>query len=218
MAQLFRPRANTVFRLAILAVLLAVGGALAFGYYHVRSDLFWRVGATAEQPIPFRHDVHVSGVGIACAFCHNTAERVARAGMPTAHTCLTCHSQILQGATMLEPLRTSIALDQPIRWASVHRLPSYTYFHHGAHVSSGIVCETCHGRVDEMSQTRKVHTLSMGWCLDCHRDPARHVASARSDAAAQADLRRFPASEGQPISGSTLRAASLLTNCSVCHR
>ncbi|MCL4767771.1 MAG: cytochrome c family protein [Hyphomicrobiaceae bacterium] len=218
MAQLFRPGANTAFRLGIIVAVSAVGGLLAFSYFYVRSDWFWRVGVTAAQPIPFRHDIHVSGIGIACAFCHSTAERSAHAGMPTAHACLICHSQILQGATMLEPLRTSVALGQPIVWASVHRLPSFAYFHHGAHVSSGIACETCHGRVEEMPQTHKVNTLSMGWCLDCHRDPANHVRSAEAEIAAQPGMRRLSASKGQPIRGSPLRAASPLTNCSVCHR
>src|SRR5690606_2372908 len=107
MAQLFRPEATTAFRLGIIAAVLVVLGSLAGRYILVRSDWFWRIGESAVQPIPFAHDLHVSGVGIDCAFCHNTVERNAHAGMATAQTCLTCHSQILQGATVLEIGRAS---------------------------------------------------------------------------------------------------------------
>ncbi len=211
MVQLFRPEADTAFRLWVIAFVVVVIIALGAGYIHLRSDAFWRVGATAAtQPIPFRHDLHVAGVGIACAFCHSTAERAAHAGMPTAHACLTCHSQILQGATVMEPLRTSAALGTPIAWTSVSRLPNFIYFHHGVHVRSGVGCETCHGRVDQMRETEKVHTMSMAWCLDCHRNPA------------QKTVRTKP--EGPEVEGGrhSLKVSEVfaapLTNCSVCHR
>ena len=217
MAQLFRPGATTAFRLGIIATVLVVLGSLAGGYIFVRSDWFWRIGESAVQPIPFAHDLHVSGVGIDCAFCHNTAERNAHAGMPTAQTCLTCHSQILQGATVLEPLRTSNALGQPIRWSSVHRLPSFVYFHHGVHVSNGISCETCHGRVDQMRQTKKVHSLSMSWCLSCHRNSQPPATTSASE-----QLSRANVPSGSTAKENSLRVrdvfANPLTDCSVCHR
>jgi len=195
-------------------VLLVV---LAGGFLYVRSDWFWNVGESADQPIPFRHDLHVSGIGIDCVFCHSWAERMAHAGMPTAQTCLTCHSQILQGASVLEPLRTSAALNQPIRWSSVSRLPSFVYFHHGVHASAGITCERCHGRIDQMRQTRKVHTLSMGWCLECHR---------KTGTAAATGIGRQRAGAGAAPNALRNRGslkvsehfATPLTNCSVCHR
>lgn len=215
MAQLFRPEADTIFRIGLIAAVLAFLAVLGVGYLYVRTDWFWHIGQTAAQPIPFRHDLHVSGVGVDCAFCHSTATRLAHAGMPTAHTCLTCHSQILQGATMLEPLRTSIALGQPIRWTSVHRLPSFIYFHHGAHVSNGITCESCHGRVDQMSQTRKVYSLSMAWCLDCHRDPKR--TSRNPEQLAQVGSSPEPPVRSHSLQVSKVFAAPL-TDCSVCHR
>ena len=218
MAQLFRPAATTAFRLAILAAIIGVLALFAGSYLYLRSDWFWRVGESAAQPIPFSHELHVSGIGVACAFCHSTAERFAHAGMPSAQTCLTCHSQILQGATVLEPLRTSAALRQPVQWSSVHRLPSFVYFHHGAHVSRGITCETCHGRVDQMRETRKVHTLSMGWCLDCHRNPDMHIGS--TDFGSK--LSQMDAPSDPPVGKSSLFVskvfASPLTDCSVCHR
>lgn len=217
MAQLFRPAATTAFRIAILAAILITLLLMAGGFFYVRSDWFWRVGVSAAQPIPFPHDLHVSGVDIACAFCHNTAERYAHAGMPTAQTCLTCHSQILQGATVLEPLRTSAALGQPIRWSSVHRLPSFVYFHHGVHVSHGISCETCHGNVGQMRETQKVHTLSMAWCLSCHRDPHPPFDTSTSQKLSDVDAPSDPPAKTDSLRVSEVFAAPL-TDCSVCHR
>jgi hypothetical protein len=199
MAQIFGAGATVVFRLALaLAAAGGAGGAvLVFGWS--RSASAWNVGKPAPQPIPFRHDLHAGTLRIDCRYCHSTAASAAFAGMPAAETCMTCHSQIWVGASVLEPVRSSLALDKPIEWKSVHRLPDYAYFHHGAHLRAGVGCETCHGQVDEMARTVKVHTLSMGWCLDCHRNPTPRSASP----------------EIQPLDTA---AAQRLTSCSTCHR
>ena len=206
--QLFTPRATTIFRLVLTLAPLAAAGAGALAYGWSRSDAAWNVGKPAPQPIPFRHDVHAGTLKIDCRYCHATVERAASAGMPSATTCMSCHAQVWAGASALEPLRTSVELDQPLAWNSVHRLPHYAYFHHGAHVTQRIACETCHGRVDEMAKTVKVHTLSMGWCLDCHRDPAARL-RARPLSAESASRTSAPASHAD---------TRLLTSCSTCHR
>ena len=175
MAQLFTPAATTLFRVAIVLIGLSVVAAGAMAYVWARSGSTWNVGKPAEQPIPFRHDLHSGSLGIDCRYCHSTVERAADAGMPSAQTCMSCHSQVWVGASVLEPVRSSFILGQPIEWASVHRLPDYAYFHHAVHVTKGVACETCHGRVDQMPKTVKTQTMSMGWCLDCHRDPAPHL-------------------------------------------
>jgi hypothetical protein len=205
--QLFTPRATTIFRVVLTLVPLTAAGAGALTYAWSRSDAAWNVGKPAPQPIPFRHDVHAGTLKIDCRYCHASAERAASAGMPSATTCMSCHSQVWAGASALEPLRTSVELDQPLVWRSVHRLPDYAYFHHGAHAASDIACETCHGRVAGMAKTVKANTLSMGWCLDCHRDPARlrpRDASVRPPSETAARI-------GHPD-------ARLLTSCSTCHR
>lgn len=216
MPQLFSPAANVRFRLGLLVAFLTATGLLVFALLYVRTDSYWNVGKPAPQPIPFRHDVHASGLGIDCRYCHAAVERAAYAGMPTAQTCLACHSHILQGADVLEPVRTSVALDQPIRWASVHRLPNHAYFHHGAHVSNGIGCKTCHGRVDRMQRTVKTQTLSMGWCLDCHRDPQPRLRP--PEAIAAMGWRRDAAEPQRDLMNFYRIAATRLTDCYVCHR
>lgn len=170
MPQLFGRRSDArLRRVAIAAVLalLALGGLAA---YVPRSDLAWNVGKPAQQPIPFRHDVHVRGLGLDCDSCHQSAERHGFAGMPSAHHCLTCHSHVLGATSMMEPLHTSLELGVEVPWRSVHRLPGYIRFHHGVHAQGGVACETCHGNVGQMNRTVKTETLSMAWCLDCHRE------------------------------------------------
>jgi hypothetical protein len=216
MAQLFRPRATTIFRSAIVLVLLGAAGAAALTLVWARLGSTWNVGQPAPQPIPFRHDLHAGSLGIDCRYCHSTVERAAFAGMPTAQTCLSCHSQVWSGASVLEPLRTAVALDQAIVWGSVHRLPDFAYFHHGVHVANGVACETCHGRVDQMTETVKVNTLSMGWCLDCHRNPVPHLRPKEAVFA----MGYEPHGRALPddIRVFYREAARRLTSCSTCHR
>jgi hypothetical protein len=214
MPQLFRPEANRRFRLGLVIVVLALAGAFGAVFVYSRSDRAWQVGETVVQPIPFRHDLHAGGLGIACRYCHSSVERASFAGMPSAQTCMTCHSQVWKGATVLEPLRTSLALDQPIVWNSVHRLPAYAYFHHGIHVSKGVACETCHGEVRTMAQTRKVKTMSMGWCLECHRNPAPYLRPHEAAHAGGATV-TSPAAEFAERHDVVV---GRLTSCGTCHR
>jgi hypothetical protein len=216
MAQLFTPAASTAFRVLIVLALLGAVATGVMAYFWARADSTWNIGKPAEQPVPFRHDLHSGALGIDCRYCHSTVERAADAGMPSAQTCMSCHSQVWTGASVLEPVRSSFALGQPIEWTSVHRLPDYAYFNHAAHVTKGVACETCHGRVDQMPKTVKTQTLSMGWCLDCHRDPAPHLRP-----------RQAVFSMGYEPHGNDLpedvrvfyrEASRRLTSCSTCHR
>ncbi|WP_244622714.1 cytochrome c3 family protein [Microvirga brassicacearum] len=185
-------------------------------YIWTRAGSSWNIGKPANQPVPFRHDLHSGLLKIDCRYCHSTVERAADAGMPSAQTCMSCHSEVWIGATVLEPVRSSFALSQPIIWTSVHRLPDYVYFHHAAHVTKGVACETCHGRVDRMPRTVKTETLSMGWCLDCHRDPVPQLRPRGAVLAMGSgphamdlpdDLRVF-----------YREAFQRLTSCNTCHR
>jgi hypothetical protein len=208
MRQLFSPRADAWLRRGLIlgASGLAVLAVAAFAF--VRSDRAWGVGVAAPQPIPFSHAIHAGQVGLDCRFCHAGVERSAGAGMPTAETCLGCHSQVWHVTAQFAPLDTALALGAPVAWASVHRLPDHVRFHHGAHAASGIGCATCHGAVEAMPRTVKAHTLSMGWCLDCHRDPAAdaRVTRPRAEAAAMRRIQH---------AGIEIPA---LTRCSTCHR
>lgn len=209
MAQLFGPRSNGVFRLLLVGAVAGVAAVVGGGMVYVRSPGYWKVGEPAPQPIPFRHDIHAGTLGLDCRYCHAAVERAASAGMPSAGTCLACHAQVWSGASVLEPLRTSAALGTAIRWSSVHRLPAHAYFHHGIHVAAGVACSQCHGRVETMERTVKVATMSMGWCLECHRST---------------DAARGQRPSALSVVGLTAPADALhatvprLTDCSTCHR
>ena len=97
------------------------------------------------------------------------------AGVPATDICMNCHRQLWNESSMLEPVRESYRTGQPIVWNRVHDLPDFVYFNHSIHVNKGVGCETCHGRVDRMPLMWRVNSLEMSWCLDCHRNPERHL-------------------------------------------
>jgi menaquinone reductase, multiheme cytochrome c subunit len=133
------------------------------------------VGYMPKQPVPYSHALHAGELGLDCRYCHNTVDEAAVAAVPPTQTCMNCHSHIWTKAPELEPIRESYRTGKPVEWVKVHDLPDYVYFNHSAHVMHGVGCVTCHGRIDKMTEVRQVHTLSMGWCLDCHRNPAPNL-------------------------------------------
>ena len=216
MTQLFTRRASRLLRVSLLVLPLLVAAVFGGLYFYLRSDAAWNVGVAALQPIPFRHDLHAGELGLDCRFCHASVENAALAGMPSTQTCMTCHSQVLTGLASLEPLRTSVAFDAPIEWTSVHKLPGHAFFHHGIHVTKGVACQTCHGRVDQMAETVKTETLSMGWCLDCHRNPGAQLSWPET-------VFSMVDTTSTSLSSKELMAlhdvvVDNLTDCSTCHR
>jgi hypothetical protein len=132
---------------------------------------------------------------------------------------MTCHSQIWTDAPMLAPVRDSLATAKPLKWTRVNDLPDYVYFNHSVHVSKGIGCSECHGRVDQMPLTSKAQTLYMRWCLDCHEAPQKYIRP--RDKVFDAAWHQPP---DQLEQGQTLirqyhvDTSGRLTNCSACHR
>ena len=216
MTQLFTRRASRLFRVSLLVLPLLVGAIFGGLYFYLRSDAAWNVGVPAPQPIPFRHDLHAGELGLDCRYCHTSVENAASAGMPSAQTCMTCHSQIWTGLAALEPLRTSVAFDTPLEWTSVHKLPGHAFFHHGIHVTKGVACQTCHGRVDQMAETVKTETLSMGWCLDCHRNPGAQLNG--PDSVFSMIDTASTALSSQELMALHDVVVDNLTDCSTCHR
>lgn len=88
---------------------------------------------------------------------------------------MNCHNLIKPESKKLDLVRNSWQNDIPIEWVRIHKTPDYAYFNHSAHVNQGVGCAICHGRVDQMEVVMQVEPLSMGWCLDCHRNPAQHL-------------------------------------------
>ena len=219
MPQVFHPSANTLSRLTLFAVATGPIGLLILNYLLLRSPFQTRVRVIRNQPVPFSHEHHVSGLGLDCRYCHTSVETSSFAGIPPTHTCMTCHSQIWQGSPMLEPVRASLRNRQPLVWARLHDLPDFVYFNHSIHVQKGVGCVSCHGRVDQMPLTWKEEPLSMEWCLNCHRHPERYLRP--REAVFLMDW--SPPTGDQLALGRELVSqhhvqTEQLVNCSICHR
>ncbi|MBX4970032.1 hypothetical protein ABID08_005837 [Rhizobium binae] len=220
MAQIFTASADTRLRALIMAALgvfvFTITGAYTFvGAGH-------SVGWVRDQPVPFSHQHHVGGLGLDCRYCHTSVETSSRAGLPATHICMTCHSQIWTNAEILAPVRQSLASGKPIPWRRVSRLPDYVYFNHAAHITKGVPCVTCHGRVDQMPLMAPAHSFQMGWCLDCHRNPLPQLRP-------PADVTRMDWTDWNPDASSKEEIARVatavkslhpdtLTDCNTCHR
>lgn len=218
MPQIFSSRANTLVRVSLVLIVLAVATAGWLAYATFWSPYVTMVEVPLSQPVPFSHQHHVAGLGIDCRYCHTGVETIAFAGLPPTETCMTCHSQIWKDAPILEPVRASLRENKPLRWNRVNDLPDFVYFNHSIHVQKGIGCSTCHGTVDQMPLTWKTESLYMKWCLDCHRAPENFLRP-RSEVL---NMHWQPPSD-QKTQGAALLAAhhvhtGHLEDCSTCHR
>ena len=200
-----------------------VVGLVAFGVVPVylvllvwygASPITTDVGYQPEQPVPYSHALHVGELGIDCRYCHNTVEESAHASIPTTSTCMNCHTAIHVDSEKLDPVRESYESGLPVHWVRVHDLPDYSYFNHSAHVQRGVGCVSCHGRVDTMEVVRQVQPLSMGWCLDCHRNPDPHLRPLDKIT----DMTWQPASDEEHRQIREALNAQPNEDCSTCHR
>jgi len=174
------------------------------------------VGYEPVQPVPYSHKLHAGELGIDCRYCHNTVERTAHAMVPPTATCMNCHTNIYPDSPKLIPVRESYATGMPVRWIRVHDLPDYVYFNHSAHVRRGVGCVECHDRVDKMEVVYQAQELSMGWCLDCHRDPDSHLRPVDQ----VTNMAWEPAEDRREL-GARLREQYAIhpsEDCSTCHR
>ncbi len=174
------------------------------------------VGYQPVQPVPYSHRLHVGELGMDCRYCHTSVEGAAFAAIPSTQTCMNCHATVRKESPKLEPVRRSYATGMPIPWVKVHDLPDYVYFNHSAHVTRGVSCASCHGRVDKMDVVRQVETLSMSWCLDCHRAPDAHLRDPRL----VTDLAWTPPGD-RTVYGQAQRASRGIKpseDCTTCHR
>lgn len=126
-------------------------------------------GYEPTQPIEFSHALHAGTRQIDCQYCHYDAERSRHAGIPSAETCMNCHTQVLTDRPQIQELARHVDSGEPIAWERVHRLPDFVYFNHSWHLNAGLQCTQCHGEVGQMARVWQDQPLTMGWCLDCHR-------------------------------------------------
>ena len=213
MAQIF-PRWTNYIPLA-LAIFLPIFliGVVGFVWYYF-SPKYTDVGYQPYQPVPFSHKLHAGDLGMDCRYCHNTVERTAHALIPPTSTCMNCHKQILPDSPRLALIRESFASEEPVEWIRVHMLPDYAYFNHPAHIAAGVGCVTCHGRIDQMKTVSQAKPLSMGWCLNCHKNPSPFLRPVSEVTNMAWDPKVTPPDPSQMLH----RKVTPPTNCSGCHR
>lgn len=128
-------------------------------------------GYAPTQPIPFSHELHAGVYEIDCQYCHTGVEIAKNANIPSVNICMNCHSEIKTDSPQIQKLYAAQESGRPIEWVRVHNLPDLAYFNHSQHVTVGeIECQTCHGEVQEMEVVKQFAPLTMGWCIDCHRN------------------------------------------------
>jgi hypothetical protein len=216
MAQIFPKWSNKVPKVAI------IGGAatfcfVVFVFWYWFSAYSLDVGYEPVQPVQYSHKLHAGNLGMDCRYCHAGVEKSAVAGVPPTQTCMNCHSLIKKDSIKLEKVIASDKTDKPIEWLRIHKAPDYVYFDHSAHINNGVGCASCHGRVDQMVRVRQEKPLSMGWCLDCHRNPVEHLRPLDK----VTDMNWKPTPESIKIATEKVRSQRVtppIESCSGCHR
>jgi hypothetical protein len=165
---------------------LAIGAVVLSAYSGASSSK----NRSPVQPIAFPHPTHVVKLGMNCMYCHYTANKSPDPGLPAVSTCMGCHVTVGPDRPAMDgqPARKSVELEKlwqyagfkkgdlafdpanakPIPWVRIHKLPEYVRFPHMRHVNAAVTCQTCHGKIQEMTQVYQAESLNMGWCVSCH--------------------------------------------------
>jgi Cytochrome c7 and related cytochrome c len=218
MAQIFHQSMNTVAKGSIFGAIFIIGFfsyvATVFNDSPYQTDQ----GIARAQPVPFSHKHHVLGLGIDCRYCHTSVETSHFAGLPPTKICMTCHSKIWTDAPILEPVRASWRENRPLSWTRVDILPGFVYFNHSIHINKGIGCATCHGPIQTMPLTYQYASLTMGFCLNCHRNPAKFIRPPSQVFNMEYKPPPDQLAFGEKLEKEEHVQVGQLTNCYICHR
>jgi hypothetical protein len=214
------PKWTNKVPLVLLASLVVLLCFIVFAFAYWGSPKNYVVGYQPVQPIAFSHKIHAGELGLDCRYCHFNVEKGRHAGVPPTETCLNCHNIVRSGsktgAAEIQKIHDAHDKGVPIQWVRVHKLADFAYFDHSAHVNKGVSCVECHGRVDQMDEVRAAQPLSMGWCLDCHRNPAPHL----RDKKLVTNLAWTPGGDPAELGREFMKKYNVQprTDCSTCHR
>lgn len=200
---------------------LVLGGAATMGgagligaiwYYFSPSHL--QVGYAPEQPVPYSHRLHAGELGMDCRYCHSAVEDGAKANIPPTQTCMGCHSVVWPESARLAPVRESWETGESIPWVKAHVLPDHAYFNHSVHLTAGVGCVSCHGRIDQMEVVRVDQPIAMQWCLECHRNPGPNLRPPSE----VTNMEWEPDAEWLAAMDEHVAAVNPPEHCSGCHR
>ncbi len=181
------------FLMIVVAILFLLASAyFVFGYF---MQIGVDQGYQPVQPIHYSHKIHAGDNGIDCKYCHSSARVSKHSGIPSLNVCMNCHKSIYEVSPEtateeyskefydgeIKKLYAAVGWDdaeqkytgesQPVKWVRIHNLPDFAYFNHSQHVTvAGVECQTCHGPVEEMEVMYQYSPLTMGWCINCHRE------------------------------------------------
>ncbi|MGO9239273.1 MAG: cytochrome c3 family protein [Bryobacteraceae bacterium] len=215
MSAIFPRGFDTTLRLAGGIAIVALGAVASVVLYLAHPQQL-HTGYMPLQPVAYSHKLHAGNLGLDCTYCHYTVDKSSFAAVPPTEVCMNCHARVKEKSPQLQMVRESYATGQPVPWVKVHRLPDYVYFNHQAHVTAGVSCVSCHGRVDQMVEVRMAQPLSMAWCLDCHRNPAPNIRPV--EYVTRLDWK--PEGDPAELGWKLIQARHIKppTNCSGCHR
>ncbi|MDD3179971.1 MAG: cytochrome c3 family protein [Opitutaceae bacterium] len=174
MSKIFPRSANTL-PLQIVVFLIVLGTVMVAAVTYYSTPKYLDVGYQPIQPVPFSHALHAGQIGLDCRYCHLGVDQGPASTIPTAQTCMNCHSLVKAQSPLLAVVRQSYQTGAPVPWVKIHVAPEYVYFNHSVHVNRGVSCVECHGRIDEMDTVYRELAHSMAFCLDCHRQPERFL-------------------------------------------
>ena len=159
--------ANKTVRSAIVWVFILLASKATFdGMYGIGVHQ----GYAPKQPIAFSHKLHAGEMKINCAYCHTGVYKGKQSGIPSANICMNCHNAIKRESPEIQKIYAAIENNKPIEWVRVHNLPDLAYFNHAQHTNvGGLECKNCHGEIEKMEVVQQRSSLTMGWCIDCHR-------------------------------------------------
>jgi hypothetical protein len=215
MPQIFPKKLDFFTRFSGAVLIMAALSGVGLAYY-VMSPEVLETGYTPAQPVPYSHKLHAGNLGMDCYYCHTTVDKAAHAAIPPAETCMNCHSKVKEKSALLAPIRESYETGKAVPWVNVHVMPDYVYFNHQSHVTVGVSCVSCHGRVDQMVEVKQVQPLNMAWCLDCHRNPAPNLRPVQYVTKLDWKPEGDPAEYGRQVIAA--KGINPPQNCSGCHR
>jgi hypothetical protein len=218
MANIF-PRSSNFLPLKVIACGAVTVPLVIAAVWYYFTPKYTRVGYMPTQPVPFSHALHVGQLGMDCRYCHSFVEVGGPANIPTTQTCMNCHSQVKKDSSKLAAVRESWETGKPIPWVKIHQAPDYVYFNHSVHVNRGVSCQSCHGNINRMEVVYHAEPHSMGWCLECHRNPEKHIRPVEH--VFNLDWKPEMIGEKQETLGKRLAADWNIQppqNCAACHR
>lgn len=200
-------------------VILIIGISVHSGLAYIEArDLSRTQGYAPDQPIKFSHKIHAGDNKTDCRYCHHTVDFSKAANIPSANVCMNCHNVVRTGTNSgnfeINKIHRAINSGKPIEWVKVHNLPDHAYFNHAQHTNVGKVeCNTCHGKVEEMHILRQEKDLSMGWCVNCHRDTEVNIKGNKYYSRYQGLIKTDANGEELPVTVEDIGG----TDCMKCH-